>query len=79
MTRKIEEDRMFSYYEDSLNSNFIYQYHGSINVKQNAYFFKIRKITSLRFKDILMSFLLHLNEDLDDDLLSDAIELIVKE
>ena len=38
---------------------------------------KIKMIERLRLKDALMSFLLHLNEDLDDDLLLDAINMIL--
>ena len=35
-----------------------------------------RKIEPLRFKDIYMSFLLHLNEEFDDDLLFDSIKIL---
>ena len=40
---------------------------------------RIKKIIAIRIKDVFMSFLLHLNEDLDDDLLSDAIGMMVSE
>ena len=38
---------------------------------------KVRKINTFSLKDILMGFLLHLNEDFDDDLLADAIKMMI--
>ena len=35
------------------------------------------KVTLIPWKDIYMTFLLGIDEDLDDDLLQDAIELMV--
>ena len=35
-------------------------------------------VRQLSFRDIFMSFLIHLNEDFDDDLLQDAVELLTK-
>ena len=37
----------------------------------------ILKIDKLAWKDIFMTFLLAINEDLDDDLLQDAMNLLV--
>ena len=37
----------------------------------------ILKIEKLAWKDIFMTFLLAINEDLDDDLLQDAMNLLV--
>ena len=37
----------------------------------------ILKIEKLAWKDIFMTFLLAINEDLDDDLLQDAMDLLV--
>ena len=35
-------------------------------------------VRQLSFRDIFMSFLIHFNEDFDDDLLQDAVELLTK-
>ena len=40
---------------------------------------RLRRVRIGSWKNIFMSFLLHLHEDLDDDLLFDAIGLLVDE
>ena len=46
---------------------------------QQVKMLKMRKIVTLKLKDIMMFFLLYLNEDFDDDLLSDAIGMLMDE
>ena len=80
MKRSTTKDCLPDYFHDPINSSVIYEYwnkkkEGSKKVQVLA----IRKILAFRYKDVMMSFLLHLNEDLDDDLLLDAIDLIVTE
>ena len=39
----------------------------------------VKKMGLLSIKEVYLSFLLHMNEDLDDDILLDIIELVSKE
>ena len=79
----VTKDSLPGYSEDNFNPTVLYQYSKHAESRQGKEkgcqdgLLKVNKITALRLKDILMSFLLHLNEDLDDDLLFDSIGMIV--
>ena len=66
MKENINKSTVYDYFKDDFNETIIYKYFYNIEKEKNKEnkqqeLLRIRKITMIQYKDVLMSFLLHLN------------------